>query len=272
MTKIITERLYIKPTHKNCWAIYDQVDHKLIGKIFFRQQWFNIILKPQSLHLGVATEASFGLLKALNQPAYKAKTDLPHAQKFLLNLGFKHQGDYFEATAENLTYPDLYNITNQQLKINTNDILHNKHLTTSQLVDSDMDCFDRPTKLHPQANQAWQAMKSAAANQDVLLQLISAFRSIPYQAKLILNKVENGQNLNDILKVNTAPGHSEHHSGCAIDITTDNYKPLDEQFDQSIAFKWLTNNASKFGFSMSYPKDNNHGVIYEPWHWCYQQK
>jgi len=271
MTEINTERLHIKPTHKSCWSIYDRFDNQLIGKLFFRKQWFNIILKPQSLRLGVATEASYGLMKALNQSTYKAKTDLPHAKQFLLNLGFTNQGGYFTVAADNLTYPDLYNTTNQLLKIKTEDLLNKKHLTASQLIDSDIDCFERPTKLHPQANQAWQAMKSKAANEDVLLQLVSAFRSIPYQTQLIQNKLNQGQPLNTILKTNTAPGHSEHHTGCAIDITTENFKPLEEHFDQSSAFEWLTEHALKFGFVMSYPKNNTQGIIYEPWHWCYEK-
>ena len=92
MPSISTARLIIKPTHKNCWSIFDRLDNQLIGKLFFRDQWFNILLKPQSLHLGVATEASYGLMKSINSSSYKAKTELPHAQQFLLNLGFTDQG------------------------------------------------------------------------------------------------------------------------------------------------------------------------------------
>ena len=31
---------------------------------------------------------------------------------------------------------------------------------------------------------------------------------------------------------------------------------------------WLTRNGGEFGFSMTYPRDNEHGFIYEPWHWA----
>ncbi len=272
MSSIATERLIIKPTHKNCWSIYDRVDKQMIGKLFFRKQWFNILLKPQSLHLGVATEASFGLMKAINSPKYQAKSDIPHAQQFLLNLGFTAQGDHFTVTAENLKHVDLCKQLNEQLGIQSDSIQHPKHLTAAQLVDSDLDCFDRPTKLHPKANLAWQAMKAAAADAGVELQLVSAFRSLAYQAQLINGKLKQGQQLNQVLSTNTAPGYSEHHTGCAIDITTPKAEPLEEAFDQSPAFKWLTTHAAEFGFFMSYPKDNQQGIIYEPWHWCYHHQ
>ena len=253
MPSISTARLIIKPTHKNCWSIFDRLDNQLIGKLFFRDQWFNILLKPQSLH-------------------YKAKTELPHAQQFLLNLGFTDQGGYFKVTAETLCHADLYTTLNQELGIKTNHLQHKKYATAAQLIDSDMDCFERSTKLHPQANQAWQLMKAAAATEDISIQLVSAFRSMSYQSQLIKNKLNKGQKINQILCTNTAPGHSEHHTGCAIDLTTEGFKPLEEEFEQSPAFTWLTTNAYKFGFVMSYPKDNPQGIIYEPWHWCYQHQ
>ncbi len=272
MNEIITERLSIQPTHKNCWSIFDRFDDQLIGKLFFRQQWFNILLKPQSLRLGVASEASYGLMKAINSPAYQAKTELPHAQEFLSKLGFIRINNHFKVSAEQLTHPDPYHCLNHQLGICTTDIKHPKHQTAAQLVDSDIDCFDRPTKLHPKAHQAWQQLKQAALTDDINLSLASAFRSMSYQATLISNKLEKGQQLNDVLCTNTAPGHSEHHTGCAIDITTEGFKPLEKEFDQSPAFKWLTGHAAQFGFSMSYPKDNSAGIIYEPWHWCYHHQ
>ena len=77
--------------------------------------------------------------------------------------------------------------------------------------------------------------------------------------------------IDKILKVNTLPGYSEHHTGCAIDIGAPNEAILEEEFDQSEAFDWLQQNANKFGFHMTYPKNNNTGICYEPWHWCYRK-
>ena len=269
MPTITTERLNISPTHKNCWSIYDQLDEQLIGKLFFRDQWFNILLKPQSLRLGVATEAGYGLMKAINSEQYKAKTTVPHAIQFLEQMGFVQQGNHFAVTAENLTCPDLYQQLNQQLKITTDDLKTPSQLTAAQLIDTDKDCFGRACKLHPKAHQAWQTMQQAAKADQVDLQLVSGFRSMRYQAQLIENKVANGQALDEVLTTVAAPGHSEHHTGCVIDITTPDSEPLEESFEQTPAFAWLTEQAANHGFKMTYPKDNEAGIIYEPWHWRY---
>lgn len=272
MTAINTDRLTIKPTHTNCWAIYDKTDQHLLGKIFFRKQWFNIILKPQALHLGVASEASYYLLKTLNSPQYKARTDVANSQRFLEKLGFTQNGEYYLASAQSLTYPDQYHQLNHSLDIDCDKLSQPKHPTATQLEDADLDCFDRPTKLYPKANQAWQIMKHAAAAEGVQLQMVSAFRSLQYQAGLIRRKLKKGQKINEILKTNAAPGHSEHHTGCAIDITTENYQALETDFENSPAFAWLMQHAGDFSFHLTYPKDNPYGFIYEPWHWCYHIK
>jgi len=269
MTTVSTQRLTIETTHNNCWSIYDQLDQQLIGKLFFKKQWFNIILKPQSLGLGVATEAGYGLMKAINHSHYKAKTELPHAVAYLQGMGFVKNDNHFTVSAEALTQPNLYLKLNQSLDIQNRTSTCPFHPTAVQLTDSDIDCFNRPTKLHPQAHKAWQKMKQAADDDAVKLQLVSAFRSMKYQAQLIQNKINKGIHLDHILNTNTPPGHSEHHTGCAIDIGTNGFQPLEESFELSPAFAWLAAHAADFGFVLSYPKDNTQGIIYEPWHWCY---
>jgi D-alanyl-D-alanine carboxypeptidase len=73
--------------------------------------------------------------------------------------------------------------------------------------------------------------------------------------------------LQEILKVNAAPGFSEHHSGRAIDIGTPGQPPAEESFEHTAAYAWLDAHAEQFGFRLSYPRGNSHGISYEPWHW-----
>ena len=98
--------------------------------------------------------------------------------------------------------------------------------------------------------------------------IVSGYRSIDYQARLIRKKINAGQSVSEILAVNAAPGHSEHHTGRAIDIATPGSRPLTEEFEGTEAFRWLTKYAAEYGFSMTYPRDNPGGFIYEPWHWA----
>ena len=139
-----------------------------------------------------------------------------------------------------------------------------------ELVEVGPNLVGRMQRLTPETAAAWQEMVRAAAADSVLLMIVSGFRSIDYQARLIRKKINAGQEIEHILTVNAAPGHSEHHTGRAVDIATPGSRPLTEEFEKTPAFEWLTENAERFGFSMTYPRDNPFGVIYEPWHWAFK--
>ena len=139
----------------------------------------------------------------------------------------------------------------------------------SDLVEVGPNLVGRIQRLTPAAARAWQAMQAAAADDGVTLLIVSGYRSVAYQARLIRKKINAGQSVSEILAVNAAPGHSEHHTGRALDIASPGSRPLTEEFEESSAFRWLTNNAREYGFSMSYPRDNPAGFVYEPWHWAF---
>ena len=136
------------------------------------------------------------------------------------------------------------------------------------LVEVGPNLVGRMQRLAPETAREWTAMQSAATNDGVTLLIVSGYRSIDYQARLIRKKLNAGQSVSEILAVNAAPGHSEHHTGRAIDIATPGSRPLTEEFEDSAAFRWLEKHASEYGFSMSYPRDNPAGFVYEPWHWA----
>lgn len=63
-------------------------------------------------------------------------------------------------------------------------------------------------------------------------------------------------------------GYSEHQLGTTLDFITTGLGGNLNGFDKTDAYTWLSNNAYKYGFILSYPKGNNY-YIYEPWHWRY---
>jgi D-alanyl-D-alanine carboxypeptidase len=131
------------------------------------------------------------------------------------------------------------------------------------------DRYRRPLWLRRVTVRAWQRMRDAARADGVALDAISGFRSHAYQLGIFARKLARGQTVEQILHVNAAPGYSEHHSGLALDIGTLDEPPAEESFEATAAFSWLRHNAGTFGFTMSYPRDNPHGITYEPWHWCH---
>ena len=138
------------------------------------------------------------------------------------------------------------------------------------LVSIGPDIYQREQRLVPKAAATWQSMRDSASAEGIELQVVSAYRSVDYQQGILKRKLEKGQAIEEILRVSAAPGYSEHHTGRAVDITTPGYPVLEEEFEESEAFSWLTESAGDFGFRMSFPRGNPHSVAYEPWHWAWR--
>lgn len=67
------------------------------------------------------------------------------------------------------------------------------------------------------------------------------------------------------------PGHSEHHLGLAMDISSTELYHGYSQLEDIPSFQWLYNNCYKYGLLLRYPKgkENITGIAYEPWHFRY---
>lgn len=163
---------------------------------------------------------------------------------------------------DDLGVPELYGIRHRMQLI----------AEAQTLVTIGRDIFDRDQRMTPSAATAWTRLLTAAANNGIELQLVSAFRSIAYQANLFRRKLEEGRSMDAILAVSAPPGYSEHHGGTAVDVTAPGTKPLDEAFGDTKAYRWLKSNAGIYGFRESYPPRNRHGINWEPWHWRYHHR
>lgn len=128
----------------------------------------------------------------------------------------------------------------------------------------------RILRLTPSAARAWRKMQAAAAVDGVTLLPLSAFRSVARQATIIRRKLATGQRIEAILRVSAVPGCSEHHTGRALDLGAPGHLRLEASFARTREFRWLSRHAAKFGFHLSYPRGNRHGIVYEPWHWCWR--
>jgi D-alanyl-D-alanine carboxypeptidase len=127
--------------------------------------------------------------------------------------------------------------------------------------------------LRPDAAKSFLAMTRAAAADGVELALLSAYRPIDMQRQLFFDvKADRNQTALDRAKVSAPPGFSEHSTGYAFDIG-DQRSPqfnLSVSFTQTNAYQWLRQNAARYQFILSFPKDNPQGVSFEPWHWRFE--
>ena len=144
------------------------------------------------------------------------------------------------------------------------------HPEAPDLVLAETDESGKEHMLIPPAASAWRTMKVSASAEGIVIKIVSAFRTIDRQAEIVRAKVDKGLSLESILCVSAPPGYSEHHSGRAVDLTTDGVRPLELDFEHTNAFRWLSTNAGRFGFVLSFPPDNRYGYAFEPWHWCFE--
>lgn len=124
-----------------------------------------------------------------------------------------------------------------------------------------------------------EAMIRDAADDDVIIEVCSAYRSVSTQKSLIERRAQSM--MTSGLDIDIAyhkaeeylasPGESEHHTGLAVDFITPGKSTLDESFAETEAFAWLSENAFRYGFILRYPKDKEDisGFPYEPWHFRY---
>jgi zinc D-Ala-D-Ala carboxypeptidase len=138
----------------------------------------------------------------------------------------------------------------------------------SDLHVVDIDFAGRPFLLHREAVTAWLTLRRLATENGIVLNPASGFRSYLYQKQLIANQLASGRDIRAILTGTAIPGFSEHHTGFAIDICADPAIPEDE-FHLTDTYAWMLKSAPSLGFRLSYPKDNPHGIIFEPWHWFF---
>ena len=107
-------------------------------------------------------------------------------------------------------------------------------------------------------------MLKDASRDDIDLRIISAFRSFDEQSILkgqYTTIYGSGANT-----FSADQGYSEHQLGTTVDLSTSQLGNAFTSIDQTEAFKWLEDNAHKYGFILSYPQNNQY-YQYEPWHW-----
>lgn len=124
------------------------------------------------------------------------------------------------------------------------------------------------SQMRKEAADAFMEMSDAATLDNIIIKNASAYRSYQYQVNLYDKYVQrDGKDAADTYSAR--PGFSEHQTGLATDINQ-----IDNSFENTDAFRWLQDNAYKYGFILRFPKDKENitGYQYEPWHYRYVGK
>lgn len=165
------------------------------------------------------------------------------------------------------TITKIINTDQELLKLYSKISFLNEHYIPSKLsyLEDKNVLGDKPIQIHGEILNHLEDMIEDAKDDDIDIKVVSGYRSFGDQASLKYNYlVQYGSGANTF---SADQGYSEHQLGTTVDLSNKFFGPsLTTSFDQTQTYKWLTENAYKYGFVLSYPKGNVY-YQYEPWHW-----
>lgn len=227
---------------------------------------------------------------SISKPSNKENKDLSPQEK-IKNISFynpKYQERYISYYEKNnkltpkeiVTYVNIgldqpyYTNVKKASNLNKTTILVNKYNYLSEnYIPNNLEELDeaysiKGMKLVKDAKNAFEALSQDASLNNLTIKAMSTYRSYSYQNNLYNNYVKaDGEE--EANKYSAKPGYSEHQTGLAIDVY--NEKLPYTRFEETDEFKWMQENAYKYGFILRYPKDKENitGYSYESWHYRY---
>lgn len=202
-------------------------------------------------------------------------------------------GEAFKETTEHITAITTEEVTTEEMTVAVNEInddtgriIINPEQKLWNLVVVNMS-REMPSGYKPKLKEIlstgyymdervvpyYEEMYKAAKEERIILTPYSGYRSYERQERNYKNLTETYMSQYNLSREEAAkkaatvilpPGTSEHNLGLAMDIcnTKDSFAFTDE-------YKWLTENAHKYGFILRYTEDKMDitGIVDEPWHW-----
>lgn len=144
----------------------------------------------------------------------------------------------------------------------------NEHYFPSKLIIIDERYTYSSKKTEYIHENIWPYLRTLlqdAENNSVDIKILSAFRAFGTQAE-IKSSYTVLYGAGTANQFSADQGYSEHQLGSAVDFTTKATGANFSEFEKTKTYAWLTENAHKYGFILSYPKNNAY-YRFEPWHW-----
>ena len=171
----------------------------------------------------------------------------------------------------NLDYTFYVDINSADLSKGMYTLVNKYYFLDSSYVPNDLVQIDTRfardnTKIVKIVNDAFIALAEAGEKNDIHLFATTGYRDYSFQNSLY-NKYVKEDGIDNADRYSARPGFSEHQLGYSIDLSN-----LDSisfrEFEDTKEYKWLKDNAHKYGFIVRYPKDKDYitGYMFEPWH------
>lgn len=215
-------------------------------------------VKPQPVVQSLVKFSMTNKMTNLYEKSEKVSTVLEQIPNNAYVKYYSDQGDFsyvvYNGKKGYILKSDLSDIENKnQFKVIKGVLIVNSDYTLPSDYDPGID---------EDARKSFTLMVNDANKDGVILRSVSDYRSFEQQSKL--------EDVEDVKFVKA--GSSEHQTGLAYDLIGEDYTlkyKLD--FSKSKEYKWLMDNAYKYGFVLRYPegKKDITGLSFAPWHFRY---
>ena len=142
----------------------------------------------------------------------------------------------------------------------------------NDIVDVDINYSYANNRVTKETNDAFVEMAKKAKEDNIKLIANSSYRTYERQEE-VYKEFYYSKGISYADKYAARAGYSEHQTGLSLDIFTSGSSTT-SNFEESDAFRWLSENAYKYGFILRYPKGKEYltGYNYESWHYRYVGK
>ncbi len=214
----------------------------------------------QALRIAVSLESADDTITQNCDLNYDGQIGVEDAREILrLSVGFGRSDD---SCANGMPDAEFVGLTEKYYKIYRKDgiyyidgiIVANKTYALPQSYD--------PGELTDECYDAYLAMKADATRDGEYFYISYGYRSYDYQ-QVIYDECIVDYGADEVDNYAALPGHSEHQTGLAIDLTNES-----GYFTGSSQAKYVHENCTKYGFILRYPEGKSQytGFNAEAWH------
>lgn len=258
---------YIKQLNTLFEIGYDKETNEIIFDKL-NEDDINTLIKQKDIinNIDKYIEADYFRMDNLNRYLnYKNKNNDYDYNKVVIDVNMYLDYPYYEHDIKVTNPDDLLVIVNKYYKLSGT-------FEPKKLVKIDTKYRDNWERLVvPIVKENFEKMADDMSKLGLSIKVTSAYRAYDVQDQLYKeNVIKLGKKQAD--SVSARAGYSEHQTGLAVDVKNalNDYK----FFKDSEEYKWMRDNAHKYGFILRYPEDKTDitGYNFESWHYRYVGK